>query len=560
MSGESRPSRTAPTRSATAPACKVVKNKVSPPFKQAEFDILYGKGISKEGSLIDMGVEHGFIRKSGSWFTYEGEQLGQGKENARNFLIENADMANEIEKKIKEKLGIGAVVTPMTKSCPPPSTSKSAELSREEQARALCLRLLTARARTRAELAGQLTKRGYPDDVSAQVLDRLAEVGLVDDADFAEQWVRSRRVNAGKGKRALAAELRTKGVDNEVITAALADIDAGAERERAEQLVRDKLRRERLGDDDDAKVVRRLVGMLARRGYSQTMAFDVVKAAAGQRAGAPQGLARGEVGRQADRSPLLLVAGRALQLGGDVVDGVGAKLDSLGQLVVRGQVDDDLGGLHRVAVLAVVGVGGPVAGRAGRRRVVVESCLTTERLLPSRKFVRNGPGSMATDLMPSGASSWVMASDSASTANLVAAYTPQPGHATKPPTDDRFTTRPDRAARMCGRTARVTASRPNTLTSKIARASASEVSSTAPTRPRPALLTSDIDAAEALDRGVHRMCDLLGRADVSPTASNRSHRQGSRPAPSAGCGQSRPRCHRGQRFARDLSPKPRTLR
>ncbi|WP_448499775.1 intein-containing recombinase RecA [Mycolicibacterium thermoresistibile] len=90
---------------------KIVKNKVSPPFKQAEFDILYGKGISKEGSLIDMGVEQGFIRKSGSWYTYEGEQLGQGKENARNFLIENVDVANEIEKKIKEKLGIGPVIT-----------------------------------------------------------------------------------------------------------------------------------------------------------------------------------------------------------------------------------------------------------------------------------------------------------------------------------------------------------------------------------------------------------------------------------------------------------------
>jgi len=89
----------------------VVVHNCSPPFKQAEFDILYGKGISKEGSLIDMGVEQGFIRKSGSWFTYEGEQLGQGKENARTFLIENPDVANEIEKKIKEKLGIGAVIT-----------------------------------------------------------------------------------------------------------------------------------------------------------------------------------------------------------------------------------------------------------------------------------------------------------------------------------------------------------------------------------------------------------------------------------------------------------------
>jgi len=89
---------------------KVVKNKVAPPFKQAEFDILYGHGISREGGLIDMGVENGFIRKSGAWYTYEGDQLGQGKENSRNFLRDNPDLANEIEKKIKEKLGIG--VTP----------------------------------------------------------------------------------------------------------------------------------------------------------------------------------------------------------------------------------------------------------------------------------------------------------------------------------------------------------------------------------------------------------------------------------------------------------------
>jgi recombination protein RecA len=86
---------------------KVVKNKVSPPFKQAEFDILYGIGISREGGLIDMGVEHGFIRKAGAWYTYEGDQLGQGKENARSFLRDNPDLANEIEKKIKEKLGVG---------------------------------------------------------------------------------------------------------------------------------------------------------------------------------------------------------------------------------------------------------------------------------------------------------------------------------------------------------------------------------------------------------------------------------------------------------------------
>ncbi|WP_158888765.1 recombinase RecA [Amycolatopsis anabasis] len=86
---------------------KVVKNKVAPPFKQAEFDILYGQGVSREGSLIDMGVDQGILRKSGAWYTYEGDQLGQGKENARKFLRDNPDIANEIEKRIKEKLGLG---------------------------------------------------------------------------------------------------------------------------------------------------------------------------------------------------------------------------------------------------------------------------------------------------------------------------------------------------------------------------------------------------------------------------------------------------------------------
>jgi regulatory protein len=126
-------------------------------------------------------------------------------------------------------------------------------------------------------LFGQLAKRGYPVDISARVLDRLAVVGLVDDTDFAEQWVQSRRANAGKSKRALAAELHTKGVDDDVITTVLGGIDAGAERDRAEQLVRAKLRRETL-NQDDARVSRRLVGMLARRGYSQDLACEVVLA------------------------------------------------------------------------------------------------------------------------------------------------------------------------------------------------------------------------------------------------------------------------------------------
>jgi recombination protein RecA len=85
---------------------KVVKNKVSPPFKEALFDIMYGQGISREGEIIDMGVEHGFIEKSGAWYSYQGDRIGQGKDNSREYLRENPALAREIENKIREKIGI----------------------------------------------------------------------------------------------------------------------------------------------------------------------------------------------------------------------------------------------------------------------------------------------------------------------------------------------------------------------------------------------------------------------------------------------------------------------
>jgi recombination protein RecA len=105
---------------------KVVKNKMAPPFKNAEFDILYGVGISKEGGLIDLGVEQGIVRKAGAWYTYEGDQLGQGKENARNFLRDNPDTSNEIEKRIKEKLGVGPRLDADV-TVPAPSPAAAAE-------------------------------------------------------------------------------------------------------------------------------------------------------------------------------------------------------------------------------------------------------------------------------------------------------------------------------------------------------------------------------------------------------------------------------------------------
>jgi len=86
---------------------KVVKNKVSAPFKQAEFDIMYGKGISREGSIIDIGVDQGFVKKSGAWYTYEGEQLGQGRENAKQFLIDNPEIMVEISERVRTHVGLG---------------------------------------------------------------------------------------------------------------------------------------------------------------------------------------------------------------------------------------------------------------------------------------------------------------------------------------------------------------------------------------------------------------------------------------------------------------------
>jgi recombination protein RecA len=97
---------------------KVVKNKLAPPFRSAEFDVIYGQGISKEGSLLDVGVDVGLIKKSGAWFTYDGDQLGQGRENARNFLRDNPELAREIEEKIKAQLGIGLPLAPTPDPAP----------------------------------------------------------------------------------------------------------------------------------------------------------------------------------------------------------------------------------------------------------------------------------------------------------------------------------------------------------------------------------------------------------------------------------------------------------
>ena len=146
-----------------------------------------------------------------------------------------------------------------------------------ERARAICLRLLTGTPRTRRQLADALRKREIPDDVAEAVLSRFEEVGLIDDGAFANAWVESRHHGRGLARRALAQELRTKGVDTALIDEAVGRLDAEREEDTARELVARKLRATR-GLDRDRRI-RRLAGMLARKGYSQGLALRVVRQA-----------------------------------------------------------------------------------------------------------------------------------------------------------------------------------------------------------------------------------------------------------------------------------------
>jgi regulatory protein len=142
-------------------------------------------------------------------------------------------------------------------------------------ARAILLDALTGRARSRAELAEKLAKKDVPDELATRLLDRFTEVGLVDDARFAEAWVHGRQSAKGLARRALAQELRRKGVDDETAKEALETLDPDAEEEAARTLVRRKLRS--LRGVDETTAVRRLTGMLARKGYPPGLAFSVVR-------------------------------------------------------------------------------------------------------------------------------------------------------------------------------------------------------------------------------------------------------------------------------------------
>jgi len=174
---------------------------------------------------------------------------------------------------------------PPTPTAPPPEDELALgpDADPESVARTILLDQLTGRARSRKELGDKLAAKHVPTDIATRLLDRFEEVGLVDDEAFARSWIASRQPGKGLARRALAQELRRKGVDDEVAREALAEIDAGDEEAAARSLVRKRLRS--LSRVDEVTATRRLVGMLARKGYGSGLAFAVVRdelAAAGR--------------------------------------------------------------------------------------------------------------------------------------------------------------------------------------------------------------------------------------------------------------------------------------
>jgi regulatory protein len=177
---------------------------------------------------------------------------------------------------------VAAGVRAWTGEPPPDPHGDGPDADPEAVARTILLDALTGQARSRRELREKLAKKGVPDPLAERLLDRFTEVGLVDDAAFARSWVESRQRSRGLARRALAQELRRKGVDDETARTALDDLDPAQEREAARQLVRKKLRT--LRGLDQTTATRRLAGMLARKGYSSGLAFSVVREELGETA------------------------------------------------------------------------------------------------------------------------------------------------------------------------------------------------------------------------------------------------------------------------------------
>ena len=222
---------------------KVVKNKVAAPFRQAEFDIEYGQGISAEGCILDLGIEHNIVQKSGSFFSYGDERLGQGRNNVKGYLRENPQVAEEIERKIYDALGVEPASPLGVIESPPPDAeegcrsrdrgprgpdarrSRPPSVSRTESERAIDLayKAVARRDLTVAELRTRLERKHVPPEAIDDAVAELQETGFLDDARYARQFAEDKREIDQWGTDRIAMDLRRRGIAPQLIDAALVD-------------------------------------------------------------------------------------------------------------------------------------------------------------------------------------------------------------------------------------------------------------------------------------------------------------------------------------------------
>ncbi len=237
---------------------KVVKNKIAPPFREALFDILYGEGISREGEIVELGVLHNIVEKSGAWYAYQGEKIGQGKDNTREYLREHPELAAEIEAKIRAAVGITGPTA--ARGAAPPKNS-AAPNAAGPSLRAQAVRLLARREYARAELESRLVAKGAARADVAAVVDELVALGYLSDERYARAFADQK--SGRYSRRSIAGELKAKGVDAGDISAALATMRVD------DASVLEALWRRRFGTlpaDDREKA--RQVRFLQARGFS----------------------------------------------------------------------------------------------------------------------------------------------------------------------------------------------------------------------------------------------------------------------------------------------------
>ena len=283
---------------------KVVKNKVAAPFRQAEFDIEYGQGISSEGCILDLGIEHDIVQKSGSFFSYEDERLGQGRNNVKAYLRENPEKLREIEAKIYETMGIepggapvvaavedppvaarrvkragrrrgaGGLAPPRPGLVPPMSEQRPPRGGRDpfERAVELAYRSISRRDRTVAEVRAFLERSDVEEQALEHALGELAEAGWLDDERFAQRFAEDKRTLERWGGERIERELLRRGVPAETLAAAAGEQDRDAEMAAALEIL--TLKPAPLHDDRERDRAWRL---LVRKGYEPELAYEAVR-------------------------------------------------------------------------------------------------------------------------------------------------------------------------------------------------------------------------------------------------------------------------------------------